>query len=252
MTKEWSVRRFQPDDLERIAEFRQAFPERLPVKCWDVEYHRWKCCNNPIQQGYIWLAEDGDRIVSTASMTPKSMKLWGRIELVAETGDTYTLPEYQGRGIFTALVKKTTAEAIKSGINFIYGLPNQNSLPGYIRKLDYQVIPSTRLYSLVRPLNMKRMLKAKSNSSLLAAVFSPVLEIGSRLIFRLAGISKSNFSVSQVSSFPDDIESLWERVSEKYDVILVRNREYLRWRYQEAPDSYIILIARSPQGEILG
>ena len=95
---------------------------------------------------------------------------------------------------------------------------------------------------------------ARFNRPLLTALLSPIFEIISRLIFKLATIeiSKSNFSISQVVAFPDDIENLWERASIKYDLILVRDKKYLEWRYVKAPDSYIILIARGPDEEILG
>ncbi len=254
MTKGWASRRFNHSDIPRVAEFRKSFPSGSLVRCEEPEYHKWKCCSNPVQPGYIWLAEDGDRIVATASMTPKRMKILERTVLAAETGDTFTLPEYQGRGIFTSLVKSTTAEAVKKGINFIYGLPNNDSLPGYINKLDYRQITSPRLCYLGRPLNIKKILSQKTNSPLVASILSPPLEIVSRVIFKLAAIriGRSSLSVSQVSSFPDDIEKLWERVSAHYDVILVRNKEYLEWRYVAAPNRYLILIARSQEGEVSG
>ena len=251
MTKGWIVRRFQRDDLGRIAEFRRSFPRSRLVRCDEPEYYKWKCCENPAEAGYIWLAEDGDRIVATASMTPKKMKILRRTVLAAETGDTFTLPEYQRRSIFTSLVKSTTDEAVKKGINFIYGLPNNNSLPGYVNKLDYGQVTSPRLCYLARPLNIKKVLKQKIGSPLLAGVLSPPLQIVSRLIFKFAAIrtGKRSLSVSQVSSFPEDIEKLWERVSAHYDVILVRDKKYLEWRYVLAPNRYLTLIARSKEGK---
>ena len=254
MTKGWIVRRFQRDDFGGIAEFRRSFPQSLLVRCDEPEYHKWKCFDNPVEVGYIWLAEDSDKIVATASMTPKKMKILGREVLAAETGDTFTLPDYQRRGIFTSLVKSTTAEAVKKGINFIYGLPNNNSLPGYVNKLHYGQVTSPRLCYLGRPLNIKKTLKQKFNSPLLAGVLSPPLQIVSRLIFKFVAIrtGKSSLSISQVSSFPEDIEKLWERVSANYDVILVRDKKYLEWRYIVAPNRYLILIARSKDGELSG
>ena len=256
MTKGWTLRRFNHSDIQRVAEFRKSFPISPLVKCEEPEYHKWKCCSNPVQEGYIWLAEDGDRIVSTASMTPKRMKIMGREVLAAETGDTFTLPEYQGRGIFTSLVKSTTAEAVKKGVNFIYGLPNNDSLPGYINKLDYGQITSPALWYLGWPLNIKKILKQKTKSSLLASVLSLPLKIISAAVFKLATmkVGGTDISVSQVSSFPEDIVKLWERVSSNYDIMLVRDKKYLDWRYVAAPnrDSYLKLIARSREGEVLG
>ena len=43
MTKDWTLRRFNYDDLPRVAEFRKSFPESSLVRCDEPEYHKWKC-----------------------------------------------------------------------------------------------------------------------------------------------------------------------------------------------------------------
>ena len=254
MTEGWSLRRFTHSDIPKVAEFRQSFPLSPLVKVEQPEYHEWKCRRNPAEPGYIWLVEDGGRIVATASMTPKKMKILGKEALAAETGDTFTLPEYQGKGIFTSLVKNTTAEAVGKGIGFIYGLPNKNSLPGYLSKLDYRQVTSPQLYYLGRPLNIKKILGQRIGSRSIASVLSPLLEVVSWVVFKLCVIrsGKSTVSISQGSTFPEDIEELWPRVSTSYDVMLVRDNKYLEWRYVAAPNRYLILIARNKEGEISG
>jgi len=249
-----TLRRFNSDDIPKITEFRRSFPLSPLVRVEEPEYHRWKCDGNPAQPGYIWLVEDGGRVVSTASMTPKRMKILDDEVLAAETGDTFTLPEYQGKGLFTSLVKNTTGEAVRKGIDFIYGLPNANSLPGYIERLSYGRITSPALYYLGRPLNIKKVLRQKIGYRWLADVLSLPLEIISKGFFKLAavGIGRNDISVTQVTSFPEDIDRLWERVSSNYDVMLVRNRDYLEWRFVNSPGDYVIFVARGPEGETAG
>ena len=255
MTKDLTFRRFQPDDLARVSEFRKTFfPYNSSIRCYEPEYYRWKCYDNPVQQGEMWLAEDGDVLVGMKGMIPKRMKILGAEVDGAETGDTFTHPDYQRRGIFTGLFKAACQKrGLDTRVDFIYGVANEQSRPGYEKKLNYAQVP-IRLRYWMKPMNMKQLLEVKLHSSLLAALFSPAIEIISTVISRIGtvGDAKSDISISRVSSFPDDIEALWEQVAYKYDVMLTRSKNYLEWRYVKNPDTYSILIATSKEGITLG
>jgi len=59
-------------------------------------------------------------------------------------------------------------------------------------------------------------------------------------------------TISQVSSFDERINEFWARVSSQYEIMVVRNKEYLNWRYAAVPDvDYSIYIAEKG-GEICG
>lgn len=242
------------EDLARISKFwKQFFLGDSSTRSHEPEYYEWKCYQNPFQQGEMWLAEDGDMLVAMKSMTPKRMKILGEVVVGAETGDTFTHPDYQRRGIFTNLFKVAGESGIDGRMSFIYGTPNKNSLPGYVHKLNYAQIP-INLRNLVKLLKPKQVLNAKLHLPLLAAASSPVVEIASKAIFAIymGRIAKSNIMVHQEPSFPDDMDAFWQQASNKYDVILVRTRDYLDWRYVTNPDAYTILVARDGEGGILG
>lgn len=253
MPKELTFRLGNKDDLPRISEFRKAFFGYSSIRSHEPEYYDWKCYKNPALPGEIWLAEDGNAVVAIKSMTPKRMKILGEKVIGAETGDTFTHPDYQRQGIFTKLFEVARENGIDGRMSFIYGTPNKNSLPGYIRKLDYAQIP-LKLRILVKPLAPKQILQKKLGFYPLASLVSPVVEIASRAIFRIAGraVSKSNIRITQILSFPDDIDVLWEQTSKNFDIALVRDKNYLEWRYVANPDTYSILIARNQEGAILG
>ena len=107
---------------------------------------------------------------------------------------------------------------------------------------------------LVKPLSSKQLLTTKLRSSRLASVFSPMIDIVSQALFRISmtGTAKSGVLVCLEPTFPDDIDSLWEQASKSNDVMLMRTKSYLEWRYVTNPDTYSILIARSRDGAILG
>lgn len=249
-----TFRKAQKKDLPRISEFRKAYFEHNPtIRSHEPEYYEWKCFKNPVAIGEMWLAEDNSMLVGTKSMAPKRMKILGKILDAAEIGDAYTRPDYQRQGIFTTLHKAARDRVLDSGISLIYGTPNQNALPGYEKKLDYAQVP-IKLRALAKPLHPEQVLEAKLHFPLLVSILSPIIEIVSRTMLKVGvrGIGKSDVFVSRESSFPDDVDVLWEQVAENYDVILVRSKSYLEWRYVANPDTYSILIARNRDGATLG
>jgi hypothetical protein len=68
---------------------------------------------------------------------PIYCELNGQRILAAQSGDTMTNPNHQGKGLFTMLAKMTYELAQKEGINFVFGFPNKNSYPGFIKKLAW-------------------------------------------------------------------------------------------------------------------
>ena len=61
----------------------------------------------------------------------------GRIYHAAQSGDTMTHKSHAGKGLFTTLARMTYELAREKGIEFVYGSPNYNSLPGFIKKLNW-------------------------------------------------------------------------------------------------------------------
>jgi len=59
--------------------------------------------------------------------------------LAAQSADTMTHPGYRGLGLFTKLAKQTFELCKEKHIRLLFGFPNQNSLPGFVKKLGWEV-----------------------------------------------------------------------------------------------------------------
>ena len=256
MTAELTYRKFTEKDLVKISEFRKSnFRYNSSLRSYEPEYYSWKCCQNPVLPGEMWLAEDGDKIVGIRNLTPKRMKVLEKVVNAAEVGDNFVHPDYQRRGIATKLIVAIRESMLGKGISLIYGVPGRiTSIAEYMKKMNYAPVP-IKLRTLVKPLDMKQLLKVKGHfPSPLAAFVSPVIKIISDIITRIGamGSTLSDISISMASSFPDDIGVLWEEVSKHYDIMLVRTKDYLEWRYIKNPDTYSIMLAVNKAGTTVG
>ncbi len=69
---------------------------------------------------------------------PCFIRFEDKIVLSAQSADTMTHPEYRNKGLFVELAEMTYELCRSAGMPFIFGFPNQNSLPGFLNKLEWK------------------------------------------------------------------------------------------------------------------
>jgi len=99
----------------------------------------WKTFDKPIQQGFINFIKDDDVIAATSSVVAKKLILNKKQVLAAEVGNTYNSPVYKRNGLFATLSNTCRKQAQEEGLQIVYGLPNNLSLPGYLKRADYKL-----------------------------------------------------------------------------------------------------------------
>ena len=61
----------------------------------------------------------------------------GKKYLAAQSGDTMTHSKHAGKGLFTQLAQKTYDYCKENGFHLVFGFPNENSFPGFIKRLGW-------------------------------------------------------------------------------------------------------------------
>ena len=51
----------------------------------------------------------------------------------AQSCDSAVLKQYRGRGVFTSIIKEAQTQLQFAGVDFLFGFPNSNSYPGFIK-----------------------------------------------------------------------------------------------------------------------
>lgn len=77
---------------------------------------------------------------------PCFIEFKGKKILAAQSGDTMTHADHRGKGLFITLAKKTYELAKENGVEFVFGFPNKNSYPGFVKKLDWVHRENVRSY----------------------------------------------------------------------------------------------------------
>lgn len=230
--------------FERMAEFRRTFGE-LPQKGTSAGYYRWKAVANPFGLGALHLVEREGAIAGSASVTFKNVLVRGRPTKAAEIGDTYTNPDFRRQGIFSTAVRFCTDHAIGNGAAFIYGTPNDAALPGYEKKLGYRSVPGLRVALLTRYVSAEAAasrIRQRVPVGFVATALARGYLAASALRASIGRGARSGVPVSDAEDYPD-ADGAWGGSREDYAFFTRRDAAYLRWRFEQHPDTYRVAVA---------
>lgn len=105
-----------------------------------------------------YLAYAGDVPVAFYGVVPCFIDCDGHPVLAAQSADTMTHPDHRGKGLFIKLAELTYALCYYEKILILFGFPNQNSLPGFVNKLDWQVSAQMECFIIpVKALPLERL-----------------------------------------------------------------------------------------------
>jgi hypothetical protein len=189
--------------------------------------------------------------VGQYAIMPVKVKINNKVILLSQSLDTMTHPNYRRQGIFEKLAKKVYDEAEVENIHIVYGFPNKFSQPGFINKLSWFNIGLIKLW--FKPLNWQKVITQKMKNKYL----QKILIIGANLVFDNLFIRTQKppeiigLAINQIDYFDERFDKFWIETCNQSNIIVVRNKNYLNWRY-EAPDTNHSIFAAEKSGKICG
>jgi glycosyltransferase involved in cell wall biosynthesis/GNAT superfamily N-acetyltransferase len=158
------IRPATPDDREKILGLLQR------SLGWDddprfTELYRWKHETNAFGPSPTWVAVDGERIAGVRIFMRWEFVRGGQVLRAVRAVDTATDPDYQGKGLFTALTMHALEEMKAGGADFVFNTPNDQSRPGYLKMGWSEVGRIPAAVRLAHPGSLTKLAKARVPSS---------------------------------------------------------------------------------------
>lgn len=125
---------FRGVDEQSLGRFSDMFKECFGLTV-DENYFRWKYLENPAGRVVAFEALDGSRPAAFYGVIPEQWRVSGSLQVIYQSMDTATHPDYQRRGLFVKLAKMTYATL---GDAAIIGFPGDQSYPGFVQKLGWK------------------------------------------------------------------------------------------------------------------
>jgi len=198
----------------------------------------WEHVENPFKTDEksvgLELSEN-DEIVGYNGLMPIMLKCGDQLLPSAWSFDTILSPKYRGKGHGKALAK-----AVKMAYPVVLGLGISDAQESIMRKQGYIVNTEIEQFYFTN--------KARSFRDCLKVVGQKALSIIRRELYYAQ--SEMQVSIIKASDAPKAIDQLWDRVKNDYQNIVVRNFEYVRWKYGAYPLETFYVIQVMHQREL--
>ncbi len=202
----------------------------------------WQFFKHKLPIDFVVIANDDkeNRPVGIYAMAPVKFQINGETHLCAQSLDTITDINYRGQGVFTKLANISYQKAQDISLSLVYGFPNGNSIHGFKKKLEWEVLDPVPF--LIKPLNTSYFTNKFKFSKWLSNV-------------KLKSFKnhKSKYTLVEKFEFPEAVNSVWDEFSKDIKVAVKRDKTYLDWRYIDKPnEDYKILHAYNENNDYLG
>ncbi|MGB8707156.1 MAG: GNAT family N-acetyltransferase [Dehalococcoidia bacterium] len=247
-----SIRLYEEGDDGGIFDLNRAiYPEDQTERSeWIRKWH-WQFDDSSAGKGKIWLAEHGSKIVGQYPLIFTNVKIQTETLRASQNVDLKVHPAYRHQGIFPRLEKRAFSEMEKEGIHITVGFANELSRLYHIKSGGWFDINTLQVF--INPLNWENALNLRVGNRLMRKVVA----MGAKLLLNGMFYRTENppfikgLIVNQINSFDERFDEFWIRVSNQYNILVVRNKEYLNWRYSTPGVTYTIFSAEI-SGEVHG
>jgi hypothetical protein len=236
----WTIRAYRAgDERALVALFGRVFGRAI-----SEEHYCWKLRQPPTPVENVWLAVDDDVPIFHYAGIPTRYRLRDAEVLAMVSVDTMTAPEFQRRGLLSAVGRTVYDTWRAAGVAFIIGLPNERwgSRAG---ALGWE--PLFDLQWLARPLRPEAILARRLRMPALARL----APIGAawNMLWQLRLRRDPNVKVRSVERAGSEFDQLWQRHGADAAASVVRDSAWINWRYLDAPafDYQVLLAERDGQ-----
>ncbi len=201
----------------------------------------------PPAPGFVAVA--GEKIVGSILSCRRRFRLGDQISWSLERGDAMTHPDYRRQGMWRELMARLSAAGDQIGGFPVMGFPAPEPFIGHRKKFSQQAF--LRVWRMGLPL---------SPAAIRIQTGMPALPAW--LIYRTYAVCRSvwglfhpvgrKLQVEKVTGFAGWADQLWQMESTRAEAGVVKDADYLEWRFGSNPDSYTIYRAATSTGEPLG
>ena len=248
MAQSFVIRKYKQGDEKGIVELMRLCFGRADFDYW-MKHWVWEYKENPLDKD-IWIVEHNGQIVACHAHVPINLKVGKKIFKSCIAVDHMTHPNFRRRRLQWKIGDIAHDELRKAGIYFSYYFPGEVFHKHRRRGAQYEVY---KIPVMMKILDTNEILRELTGSRFLSKVLSVWLNPTISIFFRSKKSSIiEDLKITEITHFDDRINDFWKNVSRYFGIIVVRNKEYLNWRYFKRPDSNFKVLLAEEDEKILG
>ncbi|MGA1870288.1 MAG: GNAT family N-acetyltransferase [bacterium] len=204
--------------LDRLVEVHPWNRRDLPNWYWKYKG------DNPAGEPIIFVADNEGELIAHFAVIP--MWYWINGEKIRGSHSIAMIvkPAWQNRGLIKFVADKMLKEVERQKIPFTYGYPNDNAYDLHITHLGYSDIS-------------------------MQALFQKTLDGASE---HFITNFPAGLQFKGIEEFDHATDALWDETKHLYKVIVIRNADFLNWRYSARPDITYYSFGAYDNGRLVG
>lgn len=132
------------EEFDQLIELQNKVYEDRGLVFKKESFYHWYI-DNPVGKVLSFNAFDKDKMVAHYACIPTKMNIEGRIVRGIKSMATVTHPDYRGKGLFKQLAKLTYDYAKEQGFEFVIGVANANSFPGFMKYFPFTFVSQLKV-----------------------------------------------------------------------------------------------------------
>jgi ribosomal protein S18 acetylase RimI-like enzyme len=238
-----TIRRYREGDEEQILRLR-----KLCFGSSDLDEWIWEFKRSPLGS-LMMVAEAKGQIVGFRAHLNVKMKVGDEVVKGSIACDSMVHPDYRRRGLWRKLSRMEWEESTKEGNTLSYSFSNKVSF----KYKPKENIAICRVPILVKFFDTYGEIKKRVGNQILAKILSIFVNSFFRVFYRVKKCPPvETVLLSEITEFDDRIDSFWSQASTAFKIAVVRDKEYLNWRYFQRPNSNFKVLLAEDGNKILG
>jgi GNAT superfamily N-acetyltransferase len=247
----WQVRDGNEMDMEGILSLREVvFGEEERDKL-DPRFWRWEFIENPDGRALIYIVEDQNRIIGHFADIPRWFSVGEEAVLGTLSLDLMVHPDYRRKGIFEAMGKYGAQRVKQENGLFQFAFPIRAETIHGFKKIGWRGI--VKLPVLVFPLRFSGIINRYLRFQPISVFVGGVVRF---FYFLLYGLKRRKrrieVEIEKVDSLDNLFTGFWQKASNLYPILGIRDQNYLKWRYFRHPTRNYLIYRAKTNGEMRG
>ncbi|MBD3418831.1 MAG: GNAT family N-acetyltransferase [Chitinivibrionales bacterium] len=219
---------------------------------FDAKVLEWKYFDNPAGKPISTVILAGAQVVGVLGSIPAKWVYKGTCVNAIKQVDLAIDQQYRRLDIYLQLVALNAIDLARYKAFFTYGIANKESIE--VNKSFLLNVAVNKVPRHSRILNPLPYLKRMKIPSLLLPVLNTFGKLFLSMHYPSTARIPKGYTMETVTAFDKRFDSLWDRMKAEYDLALVRDADFLNWRYCRAPQmTYDIKIIQTrATGNIIG
>lgn len=245
----WRVREFSPADkpsLLRLSRLHYGDKEQA-----DEAYVDWLYNASTGDHSFIAIAvqSESGEVRGFSFQVPFQVRAMRREGICRLGCNALVHPAYRRQGVYAALSR--LVESSITDTLFTYGFPKPRALAAHEKVGKFQIGP---IPLLVRPLNIQALTRKRLKNPLIRWAVNAGWWAAAGSVWRPRPVRRasSSIEVKQRAEPGAQFNSFWARVQDKYEIIIPRDSQFLRWRFIQPQFRRYLLFTAEVDGDVLG